>query len=90
MISLERQIGQRTVMIRGFDDDLMGTDAVHDIVHAVAAIIEITLHPQGRVFVGDHPHPPVGGIGQAAGANGKDFRRGLVFVAVSRRGRRSC
>jgi hypothetical protein len=43
------------MMLRGFNDDLMGPDAIHLVIHTLGSAVEFTFYPQGREFIGNDP-----------------------------------
>ena len=53
-----REVGHRDFMKRTFDDDLVGADAVHLVVNAIAALLQVPLDLQGGKLVGYHAHAP--------------------------------
>ena len=69
---------------RAFDDDFVGADAVHLVVDAVAALVEVALDLQGGKLVGHDAHAPAlfVGLGVAV-AVGEDFVRRVVLVALA-------
>lgn len=78
-------------MLRGFDDDFMGTNAVHSVVDTIAGAVEIALHAQSRKLVGYYAGGPVGGIGVAAiGTKSQDLRRRLRLMACAKRTEAVC
>ena len=46
------------MMFGSFDDDLMGTDGLHHIVHPIGPPIEFSLDPEEGKFVGDDADRP--------------------------------
>src|SRR6202040_4313593 len=46
------------VVVRGFDNDFVGTDAVHAVEHALGLAVEITLDSERRELVGDYAYGP--------------------------------
>src|SRR5262249_52168358 len=50
--------GEGIVVPRGLDHDLVSPDPVHEIVEAVAAALEVALHPQGREAARNHADTP--------------------------------
>ncbi len=78
------EVGQGAVVVGGFDDDLVGADAVHGVVEPHPPLVQLPLDAQRRVLVGDDPHPPAGAVGCAAGrADGEDLAGGLLLPAVA-------
>ena len=68
------------------DDDLVGADAVHLVVDAVAALVEVALDLQGGELVGHDADAPALLVGPgAAVAVGEDLVRRLVLVALAER-----
>src|SRR5262249_29737185 len=65
-----------------FEDDLVGTDAVHLVVDALAALVQVAFDLQGGKFVRHDADAPAGLVGLGASfAVGKDFVGRLVLVA---------
>ena len=60
------QIREGGRVVRGLDDDLVGADAVHAVIDAVARGLELSLDPEGGKLVGDHADLPSRAVGQAA------------------------
>ena len=42
------QVGHLNMMLRGFDNNLMGTDPVHQVVETFGPIVEFPLNVQHR------------------------------------------
>src|SRR5882724_10633648 len=81
-----RKAGEARVVIGGFDNHFMRTDAVHAVEHTVGLAVERALNSEGRELVRNYPHRPARGIlgsrrPAVAGAIGLDLRRCLVLVA---------
>src|SRR5260370_9682724 len=71
-------------MERTFDDDFMGADAVHLVIDAVAALVEIPFHLESGEFVGYHADAPAFFVGPGvAVAVGDDLVRRLIFLALA-------
>ena len=74
------------VVLGALDDDLVGADAGHLVVDAVAALVQVPLDLQGGELVGDDADPPAGPVGPGAAlAVGEDLGRRLVLVALAER-----
>src|SRR5262245_25238650 len=75
-------------MKRTLDDDLMGANAVHLVVDAVAALVEIAFHLKRRIFVWDDADAPAALVGPGiAVAIGQDFVRRIAFMSFAKRTR---
>ena len=82
------QGGHALVMVGALDDDLVGADAGHHVVDAVAALVEAALDLQGGEPVGDDADPPARPVGpRAEMAVGEDLRRASCLPAPRRTGR---
>ena len=78
------QVGQGHFMKRTLDDHLMGADAVHFVVDALAALVEVAFDLQGRKFIGNHADAPALFVGpRRAVAVGNDLVRRLVLLAFA-------
>ena len=80
------RVGHALVMLGALDDDLVGADAGHHVVDAVAALVEAALDLQGGEPVGDDADPPAGAVGPRAEARG---RRGSPAASCPRAPRRT-
>ncbi len=68
------------------EDDLVGADAVHLVVDAVAALLQFALDLQGGELVGHHADAPAVLVRPGpAIAVGEDLVRRLVLVALAER-----
>ena len=82
--SLER--GHAGVVLRALDDHLVGADAGHHVVDAVAPLVQVALDLQRGEPVGDDPDPPARPVGPGAEvAIGDDLRRRLVLLPLAER-----
>ena len=71
---------------RRFDDDLVGADAAHHVVDALAALVQFAFDLQGGKLVGHHADAPPFAVALRAGvAIGDDFAGRLVLVAFAER-----
>ena len=62
----------------------MGTDAVHHVVDAVAALVQVAFDLECGEAVRDDANAPAGAVcARAVVAVGDDFGRGVVFVAFA-------
>ena len=80
------------LVVRALDDDFVRADAVHHVVDAVAALVQVAFDLQRRKLVGDDAHPPARPVRPRARlAVGEDFGRRGVLVAGQKadRSRRS-
>src|SRR5579885_1753731 len=74
------------VVLGALDDDLVGADAGHHVVDAVAPLVEAALDLQRGEPVGHDADPPAGAVGpRAEVAVGEDLRGRLVLVALAER-----
>ena len=70
------------------DDHLVGADAAHHVVDALAALVQVAFDFQGGKLVGHHADAPAFAVALRAGlAIGDDLAGRLVFVALRRTGR---
>jgi hypothetical protein len=60
---MRRQMGEPILMVRAFDDHLMGADTVHPVIETFPLLVEISLDDQGRIFIGHNTEFPAGGVG---------------------------
>ncbi len=80
------QGGHALVVLGALDDDLVGADAGHHVVDAVAPLVEAPLDLQRGEPVGDDADPPARSVGpRAEAAVGEDLRRRLVLVPLAER-----
>ena len=80
------QGGHALVVLGALDDDLVGADAGHHVVDAVAALVQAALDLQGGEPVGDDADPPARSVGPGAEvAVGEDLGRRLVLVPLAER-----
>ncbi len=80
------KIGKGFVMVRRFDDDFMGADAVHFVVQAFPFLVQLALNDQGRVFIRHHPQRPARGVGLMVDvAVAENLRRRGLFIARAKR-----
>ena len=85
-VVLGSRVGHADVMRGALDDDLVGADAGHHVVDAVAPLVEVPFDLQGGEPVGDDADPPARAVGpRAAVAVGEDLGRRLVFVPLAER-----
>ena len=81
---------------RALDDDLVGADAVHLVVDALAALVQLAFDLQGGELVGHDAHAPALLVGPGlAIAVGEDLGRRVAFVPLAERAedvptRRAC
>ena len=80
------QGGHALVMLGALDDDLVGADAGHHVVDAVAPLVEAPLDLQRGEAVGHHADPPARSVGpRAEAAIGEDLRRRPILVPLAER-----
>src|SRR3954471_3836110 len=81
--ALLRHGGERELVLRSFDDDLMRADSVHAVINALGLTVKISFDTQRGIFIRHHAHRPARRIGRAAvaGAIGEDLGRSLAFVS---------
>ena len=80
------EIGHRHFVVRTFDDDFMGADAVHFVVDAVAAFVEIAFDLEGGELVRHDTDAPAFFVGPGvAVAVGDDLVGSLIFLALAER-----
>jgi hypothetical protein len=74
------------MMLRRLNNDFMCPEAIHFVINTLSSAVELTFYPQSREFIGNDPYTPPRGVGvRTRGTLGKDFGRGLVFVAGAKR-----
>src|SRR3954471_10398056 len=87
--SLFWELCQAGVVVRGLDDHLMGTQAIHLVEHAVRLAVKVRLNPKDGEFVRHHSNAPSRSITLCrrttilARAIRQDLRRSLRFVSVT-------
>ena len=73
-------------MVRAFDDHLVGADALHHVVDAVAALVQVSFNLEGRETVGNDANPPAGAVGAGPVIPiRQDFVRRVFFVPLAER-----
>ena len=71
-------------MAGAFDDHLVGADALHHVVDAVAALVQVAFDLEGREAVGDDANSPSGAVGaRAVVAVGDDFGGRVLFMSFA-------
>jgi len=50
--------GKALIVIRGFDDDLMGSDGLHHIIHPYRSTVKLPFDMEERKFIGNDPDGP--------------------------------
>ena len=81
-----REVGQGQLVKRAFDNDLVGPDAVHLVVNAFAALVEIALDLQSGELVGHDPDAPAALVGpRITIAVSQDLLRRLLLVPLAKR-----
>src|SRR5450759_4897107 len=78
-------VAKGLAVVGPFDDDLMGADAVHLVVHALALAVQLAFDAEDGEFIGHDAHPPPGLVAIPGGAVGQHFGRCLVFIPVTER-----
>src|ERR1035441_5058304 len=73
------------VVVGSFHNDLVGADAVHLVVHALALAVQLAFDAENGELIGHDAHPPAGLIAIPRGAVGQHLGRCLVFVPVAER-----
>ena len=80
------KVGHADVMDGALDDDLVGADAVHHVVDAVAALVQVPLDLERGELVGDDADSPARAVRpRAVVAVGEDLGRRLVLVPFAER-----
>src|SRR6185369_10522466 len=79
------EIGHPFEMVRRLDYHFMRTDSVTHIIQAVPSALDLTLHPESRIFIGYDPYLPAGIVGLPVAPYGEDLRRGLPLEAIAER-----
>jgi hypothetical protein len=72
-------------VVGSLDDDFVGSDAIHLVVHAIALAVQFALDAQDGEFISDDANTPTRLIAAAAVAIGQDFGRSLALIAVVER-----
>src|ERR1019366_4435956 len=73
------------VVVGPLHDDLVGADAVHLVVHALALAVQRAFDAEDGELIGHDAHPPAWLIAIPRSAVGQHFGRRLVFVPVAER-----
>src|SRR5207247_5623141 len=80
------EVGEVRLVEGALDDDLVGTDAVHLVVDALAALVQVALDLQGGELVGHDADAPALLVGpRVAVAVRQDFQRGVALAALAER-----
>ena len=80
------EVGHRDFVERALDDDFVGADAVHLVVDAFAALVEVPLDLQGREAVRHDADAPAALVGfGGAIAIGEDLERRILLVPLAKR-----
>ena len=80
------EVGHRDFVVRALDDDLVGADAVHLVVDAIAALVEVALDLERGELVGHDADAPALFVGAGvAVAVGEDLVRRVVLAALAER-----
>src|SRR2546426_9619698 len=88
--ALGRQRAQAGVVVRGLDNDLVRSDAVHLVEHALGLAVQIALDAEGRELVGNHAHRPARAVALwrrssiGIGTIGLNLRGSLILVTVTK------
>src|SRR5210317_2483902 len=78
------------MMVRRFDNDLVGTDAGDVAVQAELLLLQLALDSQHRELVRDHPDLPVRAVGRhAVRPQSENFRRGFALLSKTERANRN-
>jgi len=70
-------------MVRSLDDDFVGADAVHLVVHALALAVQFAFDAQHGEFVGDYAHAPTRLVTASAVAVSQDLGRSFMLIAIT-------
>jgi hypothetical protein len=73
-------VGKAGGMIGSLDDDLVGSHAVHLVIHAFTLAVEVAFDAQDGKLIGHHAHAPAWLVATAAGAVSQNFGRSLSFI----------
>src|ERR1035437_4051054 len=87
---LLRHIAKGLVVVGPFDDDLMGADAVHLVVHALALAVQLAFDAEDGKFIGHDTHAPPGLVAVPRGPKGQHLGWCLVFISVAERADGGC
>src|SRR5439155_15719644 len=80
------EVGDADLVEGALDDDLVGADAVHLVVDALAALLQVALDLQGGELVGHDADAPALLVGpRVAVAVRQDFQRGVALAALAER-----
>jgi len=80
------EVGKTLFVVRGFDDDFVGADAVHAVIETEPFAAHVALHMQGGKFIGHHSHGPIGTVGiRGVRPVRKDFLRRQPFLSRAKR-----
>src|SRR5450759_4651654 len=83
-------VAEGLVVVGPFDDDLMGADAVHLVVHALALAVQLAFDAEDGEFIGHDAHAPPGLVAVPGGAVGQHLGRCLVLIPVAERADGGC
>src|SRR4030095_8247839 len=74
------------VVLRSFDNDFVGTYAMHSVVNALPPAIQPSFNPQRRKFIWHDSHLPARLVGPASVVTDcGDFGRGFALVSLAER-----
>src|ERR1035437_2845559 len=82
-------VAEGRAVVRPFDDDLVGADAVHLVVHALAPAVQLAFDTEDGEFIGHDAHTPTGLVAVPGGAVGQHVGRRFVSIPVIERADRS-
>ena len=72
--------------VRALDNDFVGSDAVHHVVHPLAPVFQVSLNPECRVLVGDDADLPTRPVGTGSRvSNHVDLGRGDILTPLQER-----
>src|ERR1044071_3772424 len=55
---VQRHVGDRFVVLWALDDDFVGANAIHHVVHSEADAIQVAFYPKGWKFIRNDSNPP--------------------------------
>src|SRR6185369_10596222 len=79
------EISHPLEMVRRLDYHFMCTDSVTHIVKTVPSALDLTLYPEGRIFVGYDSYLPTRVVRLSVVPYREDLRRGLPLEAITER-----
>jgi hypothetical protein len=88
----KRQLRKYSIMTRALNDHFMSADPIHLVIKAFSLTVKLSFNDQDRIFIGNHPHLPAGGIVRPAvgPAVGEHLRGSRVLIPGAKGTKTSC